>query len=177
MKKCKCGNAVASNAKFCTKCGHRFTSGFTKFVALMVVVFGFFVIIAIITASNSGSATSGPVAAQKPQPASAPTGPPAKPKTPAQLTAQQVAARKAYAAVIDQQLLDMSIESKTFTQGTQAKTMVIQDVLAGRVRMHALGQNSTVFSQLRALGFTHLRYTNSFESDLNETYDWDLTKN
>jgi hypothetical protein len=53
---------------------------------------------------------------------------------------------------------------------------VIQDVLAGRVRMNAISKNSKMFEQLKALGFTHLRYTNNFESDLNETYDWNLAK-
>jgi hypothetical protein len=33
MRNCKCGNQVADNAKACPKCGHRFTSAFTKFVA------------------------------------------------------------------------------------------------------------------------------------------------
>jgi hypothetical protein len=39
MRKCKCGNDVARNAKFCSKCGHRFTSGFVKFIAWSVGIF------------------------------------------------------------------------------------------------------------------------------------------
>jgi hypothetical protein len=164
MRNCKCGNAIASNAKFCPKCGHRFTSRLTKFVALMLVVLGFFVFIIIIVGSNSDSATGSSVTAQtSAQPASAPNRPPAKPKTPAQLAAEQIAVRKAYAPVIDQQLLDSGIESKTFTQGAQAKTIVIQDALAGRLRVNAISKNSKMFVQLKALGFTHLRNTNGFE--------------
>jgi hypothetical protein len=33
MRKCKCGNMVANNARFCPKCGHRFTSGCTMALA------------------------------------------------------------------------------------------------------------------------------------------------
>src|SRR5271156_3725674 len=39
MRKCKCGNDVARNAKFCPKCGNRFTSGFVKFVAWSLGIF------------------------------------------------------------------------------------------------------------------------------------------
>jgi len=78
--------------------------------------------------------------------------------------------------VIDQQLLELGIESKTFTQGAQAKTIVIQDVLAGRVRDNSPGKNSTMFEQLKALGFTRLNYTTGFEGDLYEGFTWDLTK-
>jgi len=37
MRKCKCGNPVAGNARFCPKCGHRFTSLVTKLVVLFFV--------------------------------------------------------------------------------------------------------------------------------------------
>jgi hypothetical protein len=38
MRKCRCGNDVARNAKFCPKCGHRFsTSGFTVLLAFIIV--------------------------------------------------------------------------------------------------------------------------------------------
>jgi len=40
MHKCECGNEVSSNARFCPKCGHRFTSGPVKallvFISLLV---------------------------------------------------------------------------------------------------------------------------------------------
>jgi hypothetical protein len=48
-----------------------------------------------------------------------------------------------------------------------AKTLVIEDGLAGRVRQNSIQQNDTLFDNLRALGFAHLKYTNSVESDLN----------
>ncbi len=52
MKTCKCGNQVANNARFCTKCGHRFTHPFTKFVAVCFALFGVFVVIVMITVSS-----------------------------------------------------------------------------------------------------------------------------
>src|SRR5882762_6915202 len=53
MRKCKCGNDVANNARACPKCGHRFTSGITKVVAGL---FAFcFVIAMIAVIANSGN--------------------------------------------------------------------------------------------------------------------------
>jgi hypothetical protein len=171
MRNCKCGNTVANNARFCPKCGHRFTSTSTLVIAWVLGIFGVFVIL-MMSLANSGSTSSGSAV---PSPTT-PTQPPAKPKTPAQIAAEQIAARKIYAKVIDQQMLELGIESKTFTKGAQARTIVIQDALAGRVRANSLGKNSTMFEQLKALGFTRLNYTNGFESDLYEGFTWDLTK-
>jgi hypothetical protein len=86
------------------------------------------------------------------------------------------AARKEYAKVIDQKLLDMGIESKTFTDGKAATTLVIQDVLAGRVRQNAIEKNDTLFDQMRQLGFKKLKYTNGFESDSDLYFgvEWSL---
>jgi hypothetical protein len=177
MRDCKCGNTVAKNAKFCPKCGHRFTSLSTTIVAWMFGIFGIFVILMMSLAHgapdsshpNLTSASTAPSPIKSAQPA-------AKPKTAAQIAAGQIASRKAYAKVIDEQLLEMGIESKTFTQGAQAKTIVIQDALCGRVRANSLGKNSTMFDQLKALGFARLHYTNGFEGDLHEGFSWDLTK-
>lgn len=171
MRKCKCGNDVANNAKACPKCGHRFTSGFVKFLAwFCLIVFGI-MIVGIIAAENSGNP---PAVAQSmaSTPASKPvtTPAPAPKKTPADL----IAARKTYAKVIDQQLLDMGIESKTYTMGAQAKTLVIEDALAGRVRQNAIQKNDALFDNLRTLGFTRLEYTNSFEGEMNYAVVWDI---
>lgn len=38
MKDCKCGNACASNAKSCPKCGYRFTSAATKLILGLIVL-------------------------------------------------------------------------------------------------------------------------------------------
>ena len=173
MYKCKCGNLVANNARFCPKCGHRFTSTPTLVIAWVLGIFGVLVVLLMIVNSGSNSASNSVAAPPSPV-AAART--PSKPKTPAQTAADEVAARKAYAQVIDQQLLESGIESKTFTKGAQAKTIVIQDALAGRVRANAIGKNSTMFDQLKALGFTRLNYTNGFEGDLYEGFTWDLTK-
>jgi uncharacterized iron-regulated membrane protein len=174
MRKCKCGNDVANNARFCPKCGHRFTSRFTKFMAwTCVVLFGFVILVAIIASNSSGpqvsSASPVVAATQPPTPAK-----PAKPKTPAQIAADQIAARKAYAKVIDQQLLDMGIESETYTAGAQARTLVIKDALAGRVRQNGIQKNDQLFDNLRTLGFTRLEYTNGFDSDLSYDVYWTI---
>jgi hypothetical protein len=62
MRKCKCGNDVAANAKACPKCGHRFTSPLTWAI---VAIVGLMIAAAII-----GSFTGG--GGQPAQPASSP---------------------------------------------------------------------------------------------------------
>jgi hypothetical protein len=170
MQKCKCGNQVAGNAKFCPKCGHQFTSGAVKFLGLSVILLTLVVVISIASSTNNPNASSArPVSTVA---AAAPVAPAtAKPKSPAELAAL----RKAYAKVIDQQLLDMGIESKTYTAGADAKTLVIEDALAGRVRQNSIQENDTLFDNLRSLGFTHLKYTNNFEGDLNYGVVWTIT--
>jgi hypothetical protein len=92
----------------------------------------------------------------------------------AQQVALEIAARKAYAQVLDKQLLDLGIESKTYTIGTDARTLVIEDALAGRVRVNELIQNSNLFDQMRTLGFKHLKYENGFEDELYFGVQWNL---
>jgi hypothetical protein len=82
--------------------------------------------------------------------------------------------RKDYAKLIDQRLLTMGIESKTYTAGPQAKTLVIEDALAGRVRENAIQQNNDMFDNLKALKFSRLEYTNGFEGDLNFDVYWTI---
>ncbi len=38
MKRCKCGNECADNAKSCPRCGYRFTSSFAKLVIVVVLI-------------------------------------------------------------------------------------------------------------------------------------------
>jgi hypothetical protein len=167
VRACKCGNQVANNAKSCPKCGHRFTSGLVKVLAWF---FGMVVLIAIVGAmfaanSNDVTPSSAPAA---PVPASGSTK--AKPPSPADL----IAARREYANVIDKQLLDMGIESKTYTDGAGATTLVISDALAGRVRENALQKNDALFDQLHQLGFKRLKYTNDFDGDLYFGVEWKI---
>jgi hypothetical protein len=65
MRKCKCGNDVARNAKFCPKCGHQFkVSGAVTLLALVIVglmIWGF------IKAAGVGSDPT-PTAAAPPPP-------------------------------------------------------------------------------------------------------------
>jgi hypothetical protein len=165
MRKCKCGNDVARNAKFCPKCGKRFTSSPVKFLAGLCVVLLVVVILGAITASNS------PQSAVSASPSmTAPTPAPVKPKTSAEMTAL----RKEYASLIDKQLLNMGIESETYTVGPQAKTLVIKDALAGRVRQNAIQQNGDMFENLKLLKFSRLEYTNGFDGDLNFDVYWTI---
>ena len=46
MRKCKCGNQIANNAKTCPSCGHRFTSGLVKGVAVIFALPFFILIVA-----------------------------------------------------------------------------------------------------------------------------------
>ena len=130
-------------------------------VCVVVGVIALFAVIGFVAYSHHDPRTSVQVA---------PTATPA-----VKLTKDQaIAARKAYAKVIDGQLLDMGIESTTFTSGPDASTLTIKDVLAGRVRANAISKNGNLFDQLRALGFKELKYTNGFESDLYFGMHWKL---
>jgi hypothetical protein len=167
MRKCKCGNDVAGNAKFCPKCGKRFTSGPVKFLAGLCLVLLAVVILGAITASNSPQSS---VSASPSPSIATPTPAPPKPKTPAEM----MQLRKEYASLIDKQLLNMGIESETYTVGPQAKTLVIKDALAGRVRENAIQQNADMFDNLKTLKFSRLEYTNGFEGDLNFDVYWTI---
>jgi hypothetical protein len=53
MPKCRCGNAVASNARFCPKCGHRFTSTGTLILAWVFGIVIFAAMVGAVRDSNS----------------------------------------------------------------------------------------------------------------------------
>ena len=78
MRDCKCGNQVADNARACPKCGHQFTSAFTKFVAwIFGGAFCFIVLVIVIesrfdTPSSSAIPANPTTAAQTPATTSAP---------------------------------------------------------------------------------------------------------
>jgi hypothetical protein len=173
MRKCKCGNQVASNAKSCPQCGHRFTSAMAKGLAWFI---GFICLVSVLGVVMGGSQSSNYVPSK---PAAgvraASSAPAAAPKPKAKSPADLIAARKEFAKIIDQQLLESGIESETFTSGPGATTLVIKDALAGRVRQNSIQGNDTLFRNLRELGFKHLRYTNAFEGELNFTVEWNIT--
>ena len=65
MRKCKCGNMVANNARFCPKCGHRFTSGCTMALAWFFgISIGLGILVAIISPTNQ-TPKPAPTPAQK----------------------------------------------------------------------------------------------------------------
>lgn len=95
-----------------------------------------------------------------------------RPRTPAELAAT----RRQYAKIVDSQLLEAGIESETVTAKAGDVNLIIRDPLAGRVRMTAISKNSTLFENLRQLGFKKLIYTNGFEGDMYQGWTWDLSK-
>jgi transcriptional regulator NrdR family protein len=60
MYKCKCGNDVASNARTCPKCGHRFTSMPVKMLAWF---FGLVAVCGVLGAMLSNNSSTSPPAA------------------------------------------------------------------------------------------------------------------
>ena len=68
MPKCKCGNEVASNAKFCPKCGHRFTSRLVKALAWFFgLTIGLPLLAAILSRDSTNTPTSTPAPTQAEQ--------------------------------------------------------------------------------------------------------------
>jgi len=162
MHKCKCGNQVASNARFCPHCGKRFTHPFVRALAGLSVLF-------IGGAFFYALSGPGPVPAPKPAApaASSPAAGKAVQKKPA--VADQEQGRKTYAELVDTTLLDSGIESRTVATGPAHSTLIIHDALAGRVRARAV---SNLVDAARGFGFKKLVYTNDYET----TFVWDLTK-
>jgi hypothetical protein len=85
--------------------------------------------------------------------------------------------RKDAASSIDKQLLDMGIESRTYTEGKAATTLVIEDPLAGRVRANQISGNTGLMAELKLLGFKTLKYNNGFEGEMYGGFHCDLAKN
>jgi hypothetical protein len=86
-----------------------------------------------------------------------------------------IKARKDAAASIDRELLDMGIESKTYTEGKAATVLVIEDPLAGRVRANQIAGNTALMTELKMLGFKTLKYNNGVEGEMYTGFHWDLT--
>jgi hypothetical protein len=61
MKTCKCGKQIASNARTCPFCGHRFTHPFTMLIAVMFVGV---IVLAFIGAMISNTSTTTSTTAQ-----------------------------------------------------------------------------------------------------------------
>jgi hypothetical protein len=126
--------------------------------AVFVILIGL-LILGVIIAGNAGRPVpASPTAVQDSTPKKPPT------------EAEMIALRREYAKVIDKQLLESGIESTTTTSGAKATVLIINDALAGRVRVHTLSSNGKLFEQLRALQFQTLKYTDGSD----ETFTWDL---
>jgi hypothetical protein len=173
MKTCgNCKIGIIGNQEVCPACGHQLLQ---KRHVYLLGVLGAVIVLAVVGIAINNSDDTSPTPSAPSAVSTSPAPPSIPPKPPT--IAQQIAARKDFADSIDQNLLDMGIESKTYTQGPQAKTLVIQDALASRVNARALEKNSELFDQMKALGFTKLRYTDGFEdSDIHVGFTWDLTK-
>jgi hypothetical protein len=67
----------------------------------------------------------------------------------------------------------MGIESKTFTVGQDAITLVVEDALASRVRARQITNNTILMAKLRMLGFKKLKYSNGFEGEMFPVWGFD----
>ena len=56
---CTCGNQVASNARFCPRCGKRFTHKFVKLLSWFFgIIIGFGILMAVISQNGPASPVS-----------------------------------------------------------------------------------------------------------------------
>jgi len=169
-----CRNALPAGSRFCPRCGAAIAALAQKksssSTGIIIASAGFlFLCFVIGVLSDHTTAQHGTTQASL---SSSPT--PAPTKT--EQRTQAIKARKEYAKEIDRQLLDKGIESSTYTTGPDATTLVIKDILAGRVRAHELSKNEGLFTELRVLGFKKLIYQNGLEGDLGFGWKWDLTQ-
>lgn len=58
MKTCECGKEVASDARVCPNCGHRLTHPFLMFVGIVIGIFLFIVVIAVIFGGSNSTSTA-----------------------------------------------------------------------------------------------------------------------
>jgi len=148
----------------------------------LACVFGFFIaaagLVSVISSVTGGnSAVVEPSAAETAAASHLTDGSVVSPEAdqPLHLTASekkaQRDARKDFANAFDNKLLTAGIESRTRTAGQLNTTLVIEDILAGRVRAKALGDNLP-FTSLRLLGFKKVIYTNGLDDELGVSFSW-----
>jgi hypothetical protein len=172
MRKCKCGNQVARNAKACPQCGHRFTSGTVKFLGwFIVIVFALGGLGAMIGGSDSQSSANTPPAATAP--AAAPTVPP----TPQQVAKIKIAARQDYAKELEKSLLSKGLDAHVTVVGQGIDTLRISWAAMSRPVVYNMINSEGTQKEIPSLGFKKIIFTDdgSFSEDSPEswTYKWD----
>src|SRR5260370_24841985 len=129
-----CGASVNPTAKFCVGCGRPIAVTLVPGVPkkkthpLVMIMAGLFIVFfALVLFGMLINAIVGNQPARTAQTTIAPHASPSPTPqlTQAQQRAEDIAVRKAYAKVIDKQLIELGIESETYTTGADATTMVI----------------------------------------------------
>ena len=93
-------------------------------------------------------------------------------KQAAQKLVRDIAARKAYASTLENNMLDRGVNMTITAIGKGATTLRLEYVLTSKVAAHALGKNDQFWTEVRGFGFKKVLMTNGFESSLGETWTW-----
>lgn len=96
-------------------------------------------------------------------------------KTLAKLEADEIKERKNFARKLENSYLDHGFNIDVTTQGPKANVLRMKYALTSKVLARQI-TTSDVLNECRAMGFRKVILTNGFESDLAETYYWDLVK-
>jgi len=167
MRKCKCGNRVAGNAKACPQCGHRFTSGTVKALGWFVVIL---VGVGALGAMSGGNGYTTSV--YTPAPAS-----PARPPTPQQSAKSQIAARQDYVRVLEGSLLSKGLDAHVTLAGQAKDTLRISWAAMSRPVVYNMINSEGTQKEIPSLGFKKIIFTDdgSFSDDTPEswTYKWE----
>jgi hypothetical protein len=175
MKPCKCGNQCARNARSCPKCGHRFASGLTKFIAWTLgIFFGLGALGAMIgsigetTPSTVTATPAVPVALAKPLDAAAV----AKAQTQA-----KIQARQDYCKELEGHLLTLGLDATVVAVGPNRDTLRISWKAMSRPVVYNMINGDGMQSQVPLLGFKKVIFTDdgSFSGESAESwmYHWD----
>lgn len=86
-----------------------------------------------------------------------------------------IAERKKFARSLENSYLDHGFNMDVTTQGAKAEVLRMKYALTSKVLARQI-TTGEVLAKCRAMGFRKVVLTNGFESDLGETYFWDLNK-
>jgi len=89
------------------------------------------------------------------------------------LEPMQIAARKEFAAKLEQQFLEKRMDTTVTANGPKSTNLSIKWVLASRVTANDLTK-SPLMDEARELGFKTVHFFNGFESSLAEDWSWKL---
>jgi len=83
--------------------------------------------------------------------------------------------RKDFAKNLETLLLDRGLNVDVTTQGSKSEVLRIKWALTSKVAAHEL-RKGDIISSAKELGFKKVQLTNGFQSELGESWTWDLTK-